>query len=436
MQSFDYCCGGYTSDTPSGGVAAAKPWITYFAAPSPNNDPTGTYPSYGTPGLAAAGVSASHVYAYIDDSHVYSGDAQFNNIKPGGLDASAEALDCAGNPVTEKNSNGYLSDPWQPAALALYDNDVTTQYNYSTEFGIVFIDDVNAYLYNDNNDLPCHNGIQWSEPASSTAYAAIVDSMSVAGLLAGHTAPKYLLNALSAITIQAGGSTANIANAINQFTGLANVFGFVCDECLGDTKNAIIGLNTSGELVNQWIVTEDAEIATVNAQKLYLLQDQDSISTGAMSYTARTYAFASFMLVWDPVYTAYQNDYYGYPGNGKNPNSTNPQIHVFPEEELTAYNPIVTYPSTSPGIGALQDPAGTYFREYQSCFYNGTSVGACAFVVNPSSSAHAKPMLNGTYGHTMTISNQLSVLDGGTVSLTGAAVPSTIPGLSAYILLP
>jgi hypothetical protein len=436
VQTFDYCCGGYSTDTPSGGVSAAKSWISYFAGPSANSDPTGTYPSYGAPGLQAAGIASSHVYVYIDDSHIYSGDAQFKNIEPGGVDASAQAKTCAGAAITEKSGTGYLSDPWQPATVALYDNDVTTQYNYSSEFGMVFIDDMDAYLYNDNSAMPCHNGAQWSQPTATSAYAAIVNSMTVANLLAGHSAPSYMLNVLSPIEIEASGSIPSMSTMISSFASLANVIGFTCDECLADNKNAIIGQNTPTEMKNQWSMTENVEIATVNAHKLYLLQDQDSSSGAALSYAGRTYGFASFMLAWDPLYSAYQNAYYGFPGNGTNPNTKNPQIHVFPEEALTAYNPIVPYPSTSTGVAAFQDPSGAFFREYQSCFYNGTAVGGCAFVVNPTSSSVGRPSLIGTYNHTMVISSTLSVLDGGTVSLTGAAVPASIPAGSAYILLP
>jgi hypothetical protein len=436
VQTFDYCCGGYSNDTPTGGVATAKPWISYYAAPSANGDPSGTNPTYGAPGLQAAGIPASRVYTYIDDSHVYSGDAQFSNVAPGGIDASAEAKTCAGAAITEKSGAGYLTDPWQPATLTLYDNDVTTQYNYSTEFGMVFIDDMNAYIYNDNSAMPCHNGAQWSQPTASAAYATIVNSMTVANLLAGHPAPAYMLNVLSPIEIEASGSIPSMSSMITSFSGLANVMGFTCDECLADNKNAIIGQNTATEMKNQWSMTENAEIATVNTRKLYVLLDQDSSSRGTYSYAGRTYAFASFMLAWDPVYTGYQTAYYGFPGNGTNPNSANPQIHVFPEEALTAYNPIVPYPSTSTGAAAFQDTGGAFFREYQSCFYNGTAIGGCAFIVNPNASSVGTPSLKGTYTHTMVISSENSVLDGGTVSLTGASVPSSIPALAGYILLP
>ena len=432
----DYCCGGYHSDTPAGGVATAKPWISYFAAPSANSDPTGTYPSYGAPGLAANGIPNSQVYAYADDSRIYTGDAEYNAVKPGGQYAAAEAKDCSGNPITVNNGGGYLTDPYQAATMSVYDADITVQYNYSAEYGLVFLDDINGYEYNDKGAFPCENGSAWTQSGASSAYASLVNGITLSSLLSGHSAPKFVVNTIGPLMIEAKGSVSTITSGIAALTGAPAIVALDCENCLADTSNAIIGNHTNYELTNQWLYVEDALIATVNARKMFWLQDQDVYSTGATSYAGRLFAFASFMLAWDPTYTVYQNAYYNYVGDGEHPNSSNPQIHVFPEEALVAYSAIGGYPATGSGIGALQDPGGTYVREYQLCYYNGAKIGACAFVVNPDSASHPVPALHQAYGHTMTISNQLDVLDGGTVSLTGPALPSSIPATTAYVLLP
>jgi hypothetical protein len=434
VQTGDYCCGGYANDTPSGGVTAAKTWISYYAMPSANSDSTGTYPSFGTPGLTSAGISSSHVYAYVDDSHIYSGDAQYTNIAPGGPDASAEALDCSGNPITVKNHTGYLSDPYQPATLQLYNNDVTTHYNYSSEYGIMYLDDI-GYSYNDNNAVPCEAGAPWTQPSAAAAYAAMIATITVSSLAAGHAPPVFLLNTLYPMIAETN-TAPLLESTIAALTTPASVIALNCEACVADNTNPSVGNNTPNEMGNQWVLVEDAAIALVNAHKIFWLQSQDSTSRGSASYAGRTFGFASFMLTWDPNYTVYQNAYYGTPSDGVHPNATNPQIHVFPEEGLVAYNPLVAYPSTATGITAFKDSGGAYFREYQTCYYQGTSIGACAFIVNPDSSIHPRPALRGSYTHTMVVDSQLDVLDGGTVSLTGAAVPSTITGLTAYIALP
>jgi len=431
----DYCCGGYSNDTPAGGVATAKPWITYYGLPSANSDPTGTYPSYGTPGLAAAGISPSNVYAYVDDSRIRNGDFEYHNIAPGGADASAEAKTCSGTPLTFNNGQGYITDPYQPATLQVYDNDISTHYNYSTEYGAVFLDDIGSYLYADSGAVPCESGIAWSQPTISSVYATLIAAISLTGLGA-HAPPTFILNTLSPLMIEANGSASLLASEIQALTSVSSVIGLDCEGCLADNTNAEIGLSTPNDIANQWLLAEDAAIAVVNNHKIFWLQDQDASSTGSASYAGRLYAFASFMLVWDPSYTVYQNDYYGYVGDGEHPNSSNPQIHVFPEEQLVAYNPIVSYPSTASGIGALKDSGGTYFREYQTCYFAGVAVGGCAFVVNPSNSSLPKPALQKTYSHTMTISSQSDVIDGGTVSLSGSSMPATIPALTGYVLLP
>jgi hypothetical protein len=432
----DYCCGGYSNDTPAGGLAAAKPWITYYANPSANGDSTGSYPSYGTPGLIAAGIPPSQVYVYVDDSRIYRGDREYSSIAPGGVNASAAALDCFGNRITVNGGTGYLSDPYQSATVLLYNNDIGVSYNYSAGYGIVFLDDINGYLYNDGGSLPCHNGSVWAQSATSSAYATMIASITLPTLSLGHGPPGYLLNVLGPIISEANGNVATLQAEIAAFTATSNIVGMDCEGCFADNTNAEIGTSSSSEIANQWVLVEDAEIALVNAHKIFWLQDQDTRSTSSASYAGRMYAFASFMLTWDPQYTVYQNAYYGYVGDGTHANSTNPQIHVFPEEALVAYNPLVSYPSTTSGIATLRDTGGAYFREYRSCYYAGLAVGPCAFVVNPDSSSHTKPALQGSYTHTMVISSQNDVLDGGTVSLTGTAAPSTIPALTGYVLLP
>jgi hypothetical protein len=436
VQTAEYCCGGYNSQTPTGGVATTLPWVTYYAAPSANGDPTGTYPSYGAPGLAAAGVSNMRVYAYLDDSRVYKGDTAYPLIAPGGADASAEAKTCSGTPITISNGTGYLSDPYQPATLALYDSDVGTKYNYSSEYGLVYFDDINGWEYNDNSAVPCELGAPWAQPSISSAYATLIGAINLSQLLQGHGQPQFMLNSIGPMMIEAKGSTTGLISELSSLIASSSILGLDCESCLADTKNAEIGLHTNYELTNQWIMVEDAEIALVNAQKIFWLQDQDSNSTAGNSFTGRMYAFASFMLTWNPSYTVYQNDYYGYYGDGEHPNSQNPQIHVFPEESLVAYNPRVAYPSTSAGVGALADSGGTYFREYYSCFYAGQAVGPCAVVVNPDSSSHAWPALQGKYTHTLSIATQMDVIDGGTATMTGSQMPSPVPATTGWILLP
>ncbi|MBV8434315.1 MAG: hypothetical protein JO029_08550, partial [Candidatus Eremiobacteraeota bacterium] len=277
MLTADYCCGGYANQTPAGGVASAQPWLTYFANPSANSDPTGTYPSYGAPGLAAAGVSPSRVYTYVDDSRIYRGDAQFNNIAPGGAQATAEAVDCFGNPITVNNQNGYLSDPWQLATLQIYDADVTQKFTASTEFGVVFLDDIGAYQFVDNNAVACENGIPWTGMSAAPAYAVIINGINVSGL-SGHAPPVYLLNVLAPVLIEANGNSTTLQAMITDFASLTNVVAMDCEGCLADNHNAEIGNSTPFDIANQWILAEDAEIVAVNAQKIFWLQDQDSTS--------------------------------------------------------------------------------------------------------------------------------------------------------------
>ena len=425
--------GGY--DSPSGGVATALPFVTYWM-PSGSTAQT----------VNSNGVSTSHILSYVDNSNVHDasgncgGDYEASAVAG---DSSTWAVNSGSSAVTGTytepapcpTSTIFLTDPWKSDTQTIYNNGSQAAYNNDSGYaGVIFQDDVDSYEYNFSNGPPVHtcNGSSQSwyncEPATAQQYATVIGAIPLSGV-------THLLNAVAPL-MYVYGSQPSISQFETEITDLvspSNILGLECESCFAsnqsnDSYNYAIGNANNGEANNQWTYTEDAIITLRNLSKVAWIQSQNTSATGTNSYNGRIYSFASIMLVWDPAYTVYENAWYGY--------SSTTQIHVFPEELITAYNPLVGYPSTTAGIGALQDSGGAYFREYSNCYNAGSSIGACAFVVNPSSSSVSAPHLSGTYGHTMVLNSQSDVLSGGTVSLTGAAVPSTIPGNTAYVLVP
>ena len=168
-----------------------------------------------------------------------------------------------------------------------------------------------------------------------------------------------------------------------------------------------------------WQAEENTELQVEGKDKFFhcMLSDTSSASS---SLTARIYAYASFLLTYDPYVSVYRATF-----------ATPSGFHVLPETEFVPLEPVVGMPSS---VGSLQVSTNVYARQYNACYLRGERIGACAVVVNMDGfSAHPFPYSQ--YHHTLAMSGS-SVLDGGTVSVSGSAPPSSIPKLGAVIALP
>jgi Hypothetical glycosyl hydrolase family 15 len=142
------------------------------------------------------------------------------------------------------------------------------------------------------------------------------------------------------------------------------------------------------------------------------------LPTGSATDTAkRMYAYASFLLAYDPTYSLYgmmepQSD-----GNA-----------VYPETQLVPQQPL----RTASAVAQLKT-GGVYVREFGACSVAGKAIGPCAAVVNsaPSSSA-AIPALSTAYAHSVVLDAK-SLYGGGTVGVAASA-PTSLPAQSAAIL--
>ena len=168
-----------------------------------------------------------------------------------------------------------------------------------------------------------------------------------------------------------------------------------------------------------WVLDENLQLEAAAANKLYFCYNTGS-QVGS-SYTAlRSYIYASFLLSYSPASSVLWETF-----------TTSSDVHVFPETKIVPTEPLVSAPSA---ISSLESSTGVYVREYAACYLAGTNVGRCAAVVNSNaSSSESMPTLKQSYSHTMAVSGA-GTLDGGSVSVTGAKAPATIPAKTGYVL--
>lgn len=489
----DRCCGGYDSDYPSGGISAVASYIGYYDSPDSNDEGTihSTYPSYGVHGLEVYGIAPSSIVEYTDTSRVYcnggstcppySADYEYCNVANSSVSgctlshnwSAAQAKTCSSSPVTVASSGGYLTDPFSATTPLVYEDNIQngsggggTGYSNSAypQYSLIFLDDM-TYMYADS--MPCHSGstfesLDQSSGAVAAQYASMVSGLTVTPPT-GQSQPQYYLNACADMHDVAT-SEANMSSIVANELNASNIWGIDCENAFNDASHTSIGNGLSGYATDQWTYTEDAGITGVNLGKHIVFQDQNTSATGSTAQAGRMFALASLALIFDPHLIVYEgSQWYGMPCgttgsylNCPSGNTTNPEVHIFPEWGMTFGTGWVSYPTmngttdTTNGMSKLCSGTGpSYtlcFREYKNCYYEGTdtaqesgpTASGCVAVVNPTASSQSISGLlsHGPYNHTLVISSDNSILNGGTVAFNGSALPTTIPAYTGYIAFP
>jgi hypothetical protein len=166
-----------------------------------------------------------------------------------------------------------------------------------------------------------------------------------------------------------------------------------------------------------WLNSENVELRMAAERKTFLCYTTNTMDS-ASSHDLRMFAYASFLLTYDPQSSVLW-EYFRSPSG----------FHVQPETKLVPKQPLLPAPKD---ISGLLTSTGVYGREYAQCYVGGTSVGACATVVNPDpSSSHAFPYSR--YHHSL-ILNGGGALDGGTIDINGPSPPPTLPSLGSAIV--
>lgn len=324
---------------------------------------------------------------------------QTNSYELGQLNttySSVRATDCNGNIITTYNGTGELADPRAASSAAYYSNVVNYfiqnkvgAYTTVHDWDAIFIDN-NGPLYGASAN-PCnYDPSTWGQ-AFDTAIATVPQNFITNSLATSDSTEQTYVNRLNA----------------------PNIIGGEFEECFNDT---------------QWSAEEDSQIETIAFAKSHgkapgpdwwcYLDNTNADSTTVIPQ--RLFAYASFLLTYDPNYSLWQESYTTSPST----------FQVFPESGFVPLNPSIV----PTNISGLKSTTGAYVQSYSACYYRGSLVGKCQIVVNPSSSTTVSVPNPGGLAHSMVISGA-GVLDGGSVSFNGSA-PSSLAPKTAVVLVP
>ena len=140
--------------------------------------------------------------------------------------------------------------------------------------------------------------------------------------------------------------------------------------------------------------------------------------TGDTAPEHRLYAYAAFLLVFDPRWSVYEMSVAQVDGHA-----------LYPETALVPRDPR----RTAITIDDLRD-GGVYVREFGACAIGGRAIGACASVVNADSRATAAlPRLARAYAAHVELDAR-SAFAGGSARVA-RGVPSALPPATAAILV-
>lgn len=232
-----------------------------------------------------------------------------------------------------------------------------------------------------------------------------------------------------------GGSTAALVVATK------NAVGALCENFAEGWGNR---QTLNGKAVDQyWKGDLNSGIRVISAHKTFVnyqyIGSEGASNRGtADDYDQRGYIEASFMLIFDDVHSVYKTGLWGAHLGVKAP------VIVFPENLLVPLRPLKTavWPER---VDTLRSGAA-YVREFAECGYAGRSIGPCAAVVNPSSSASVPlPALRQGYHHAIAFTGNDGAFTGrhgtpdygdtGDIDFTSHPVPTTLAPAGWAILV-
>lgn len=372
---------GYSGTPTTVPVTSIAPWLTWAE----------TDESYAST-LRAHGIK---VAVYMNYWRNYSSDnpaVGYNDLKPGGAHADAEAKTCAGTVVKDASyGGGYIANA-QLSTYAAQHAQVLANYReseYGANYDAIFADDTGSVW---GITLPCN----YSQSAWISGTNAVESSLG----------KPMFINALNG-----NSQTAQVA-----YTNASNVIGAMCESCYAywDTVSGV--KRDFARYGSTWVDTENAQALMASRHKIFW-EYARAIGSAASETSLRNYTYASFLLTFDPNYSMLQEVWHTPSG-----------FEVFPEAGLVPMNPVTTYST----ISGYQRSGGAYMREFGACYYRGVNKGRCAVVVNNTKSS--EPMPTTAYSHAMVLSGY-GVLDGGTVSFAGSR-PSSLGPTTGYVLFP
>lgn len=366
-------------------------------------------------------ITLSQAQPYLSIGHTNSGAAQADAYQSAGIEAipytdidhyipndqsgvnpnlsmADVALTCDGQPVEWVKPNHpliYVTDPRNPGTLAAWEQWYT---NFVAAGGETWA------LYEDTADNPFTFAVP-SPPCAADGSGTV----STQEWTAAEEAEEGAMQAFSGKPIIFNG----LAPGYHTWMPLANAL--LDGPAAGGEAEACAPPNTT-----EWLNQLAIEIHAVQRQKYFVCHGNDtSDGSTPQAIAYRNYHFASMMLEFDPRYTIYESNF----GVGAS------NLRVEPESGVVMLNP---YKQNINVATDLLKPGGAYARRYKDCYVNGTDVGQCAAVVNPTKVAVPFPFTWVHYQHTMLLTGS-GIYDGATVSNLGPAPATTVAPYSGEV---
>jgi hypothetical protein len=388
-------CGGAKSAGDAQPVPAHVLTAEYFGANGGYMGPAATMGAYASWAIGGNPTqvhsAAMKVYAYTNPSRAYRTDNDYRITNLLDEHQGAIAKNCAGAPVTTSHGNGILTDVRVSEAIG-HTTDLVEHVNVPGT-DAVFLDDTANIQYTDNGP-PC-------------GYSADAWLAGTQAMYSAQTAP-LIFNSLS---------LAEYGVDLLPLADLKNVIGAMWTGCYAfHSEFGYSGDGVNG-LAQHWSDIEDAELAMAAKGKMFWCFNT-ARDAGSASIPLRTYAYASFLLTYDPASSLYQTQM-------KTPSA----LRIFSETGLVPMAPAVAPPGA---VKSLQTSSGAYGREFGACYYRGAPVGGCAVIVNPDVVPHANDYA-AAYTRSVVLSGA-GVLDGGSL-VTNGPVPATLDPHMAAILV-
>lgn len=369
---------GYGGVPTTVSITRAAPWLNWVQ----------TSPTYART-VRAYGLKVDAYLNFWRDYSIERPTLGYDDLKPGGAHAAAEARTCRGSVIRDSTyGGGYEADARSSAAVghaAVLANYRKWEYGNGTTMDAYFTDDTGAM---GGLPLPCNFSISTYQTATNRVTASLLKPTFVNTLRAGNP------------VTQTG------------YLNATNIIGGMCELCIA-YNNRTLGRDVA-VTGSQWTLQENAAIITVAKHKIFWLYARAAYNP-AYETPLRKFMYASFLLTYSPQYSMYQDAF-------KTPSG----FPVMPETGIVPMQPLTTASSVT---GYLRS-GGTYMREFGACYYLGVLKGRCAVVVNPGGSTAR--IATTAYAHSVVLTGY-DVLDGGTVSFAGGRVTSLPPAGGAIL---
>jgi hypothetical protein len=230
-----------------------------------------------------------------------------------------------------------------------------------------------------------------------------VDIASEAAFVAGETA----MFGAAGRPVMVNGSSPQMGPAYNgAFVDLPSVFG---QQFEGYVNNDGGYLYAGGQFAQ-----EENGVLAVQAHRKWAMM----MPSGSTTPSNRLYAYAAFLLVYDPNYSVYNMEVKQSDG-----------YSLYPETQLVPAQPA----ATANGDVAQLQRGGVYVREFGACAIAAQPIGPCAVVLNAGSSSAATPSLSTAYAHQIAL-DAASLYTGGKARVV-SGTPASLGATTAAILV-